>query len=109
MPDRLEMNLLLDFYGELLTKKQQEICDLYYRQDLSLQEIAELMKISRAAVHDTLSRCRKELSHYEEILQMVKSSIHRREIYTKIKSISGQNVSELIDKCIETEIGGNYE
>ncbi|MBQ6450462.1 MAG: hypothetical protein IJJ29_00885, partial [Solobacterium sp.] len=35
MLDKLTANVLLDYYGELLTDKQQKICDMYYREDLS--------------------------------------------------------------------------
>ena len=52
MDDRIRMNLCLDFYEELLTGKQQRICDYYFRNDLSLQEIAEMENVSRAAVHE---------------------------------------------------------
>ena len=56
MDDRIRMNLCLDFYEELLTGKQQRICDYYFRNDLSLQEIAEMENVSRAAVHDMIKR-----------------------------------------------------
>ena len=38
--DALQMSLLLDYYGELLSQKQRTCFDLYYNQDLSLSEIA---------------------------------------------------------------------
>ena len=57
MLDKIQMNTLLDFYGGLLTPKQQEICRFYYREDLSLTEIAELQQVSRAAVHDSIKGC----------------------------------------------------
>ena len=38
--DALQMSLLFDYYGELLSEKQRVCFDLYYNQDLSLAEIA---------------------------------------------------------------------
>ena len=35
--NKIEADRLLDFYAPLLTEKQQSICDLYFREDLSLQ------------------------------------------------------------------------
>ena len=54
--DALTMALLYDYYGELLTEKQQTCFDLYYNQDLSLSEIAEDLGVTRQGVHDTLAR-----------------------------------------------------
>ena len=60
----LEMTLLLDYYGELLTEKQKTCFDLYYNQDLSLGEIAEEAGISRQGVHDSLARAEAVLLAY---------------------------------------------
>ncbi len=71
--DRLTRRVLLyDFYGSLLTQKQQEIYDLYYQQDLSLGEIAELQGVSRPAVYDLLKRAEEALENYETKLGLIK-------------------------------------
>lgn len=67
----LQMTLLLDYYGELLTEKQKTCFDLYYNQDLSLGEIAEEAGISRQGVHDSLARAEATLLDYEEKLGCV--------------------------------------
>lgn len=41
MSKNLEISVLLDYYGGMLTDKQRDVIDLYYNQDLSLAEIAE--------------------------------------------------------------------
>ena len=57
--DALEMSLLYDYYGGLLTGKQRQCFDLRYNQDLSLGEIAQVMGVSRQAVSDNLTLLRK--------------------------------------------------
>lgn len=63
--------LLKDFYGPLLTVKQQDILSLYYEQDLSLSEIANNMEISRQAIFDILKRAELALETYEKKLGLV--------------------------------------
>ena len=67
----LEMTLLLDYYGDLLTQKQKTCFDLYYNQDLSLGEIAEEAGISRQGVHDSLVRAEAALLELEQKLGCV--------------------------------------
>jgi len=65
---RERMNYLCDFYGDLLTPRQQQILDLYYNQDLSLGEISSETDISRQAAHDILKRSEGTLERLEEKL-----------------------------------------
>lgn len=66
MEKTVQISLLFDFYGELLTDKQQRTVDLYHNDNLSLGEIAELEGISRQAVRDTLLRAEAVLTETEE-------------------------------------------
>jgi predicted DNA-binding protein YlxM (UPF0122 family) len=77
MEDRVEISLLMDFYGPLLTEKQIEIMEWYYNDDLSLSEIAEINKTSRQAIHDLIKRCYKQLLSYESKLNLLQKSISR--------------------------------
>lgn len=64
--ESLEMVLLFDYYGELLTDRQKMCLDMHYNQDLSLGEIAQELSISRQAVYDNLSRAEALLKNMEE-------------------------------------------
>ena len=64
--DALEMTLLFDYYGDLLTDRQRMCFDLRHNQDLSLAEIAEELNVSRQGVHDNLSRAESLLRNMEE-------------------------------------------
>ena len=64
--ETLEMALLFDYYGELLTDRQKQCFDLRYNQDLSLSEIAQELKVSRQGVYDNLSRAEALLRNMEE-------------------------------------------
>ena len=65
--DALQMSLLFDYYGELLSQKQRTCFDLYYNQDLSLSEIAAELGVSRQGVHELLSRAGTALGEFERV------------------------------------------
>ena len=44
MEEFLQQTLLYDFYGELLTKRQQQIYESVVLEDYSLSEVAEELK-----------------------------------------------------------------
>lgn len=76
----LKAGLLFDFYGALLTEKQQQCMEMHYSHDLSLSEIADEFGVSRQAVYDILKRAEQTLSEYEAKLKLVER--HQREQHT---------------------------
>lgn len=68
----VQVGILFDFYGNLLTEKQYTAIDLYYINDLSLAEIGERIGVSRQGVFDTIRRAEKKLFEYEDKLKLVK-------------------------------------
>lgn len=67
------MNALFDFYGSLLTEKQQKYMLLYFADDYSLGEIAEDFDVSRQAIYDNIRRTELILTDYEKKLHLVEN------------------------------------
>jgi hypothetical protein len=68
---RLQINLLLDFYGQLLTEKTRTMLEESFAEDLSLAEIADRHSISRQAVHDRIHQGLHSLEEYEARLGLL--------------------------------------
>ena len=90
--DALTMALLYDYYGELLTEKQRTCFDLYYNQDLSLSEIAEIVGITRQGVRDSIKRGEAYLLELEE-------KLHFAEKFKKLVEVT----DEITARCNEIE------
>lgn len=78
----LNIGLLLDFYGDILTERKKDALDLYYNNDMSLSEIADEMQISRQGVRDIIKKAEEELLFYEEKLGLARkfeiAQVHAR-------------------------------
>ncbi|MBR4971963.1 MAG: DNA-binding protein [Oscillospiraceae bacterium] len=61
----IDLILLYDYYGDLLTSRQRECFEMRYYQDLSLGEIGDELGISRQGVHENLSRAEALLRNME--------------------------------------------
>ena len=71
MLKKVEIGLLNDYYGGLLTEYQTRLLGMYYDEDLSLAEIAEVEGVSRQAIADVIKRSSDKLNDYEERLGLV--------------------------------------
>lgn len=85
MKDLENVALLFDFYGPLLTERQQELVQAYYLEDMSLAEIAGEGGVSRQAVHDLIKRAEAGLAEYEEKLGFIREYRQRQERLARLE------------------------
>lgn len=95
----IEISMLYDFYGQLLTAKQQEILKLYHEDNYSLSEIAEEYGISRQGVHDAVKKAEKALHEYENKLGLVEKFMETEDAVSAIDV----QIDELIRENSENE------
>ena len=95
MAKDLSITILMDFYGEMLTKKRFDVMDMYYNGDLSLAEIGEEVGVSRQGVRDAIKKGEQQLIEYEEKLGLAKRfldiSSYIKEANTIIDTIPESN------------------
>lgn len=101
MVDKItEASLLYDFYGQLLTEKQQRVMELYHEENFSLSEIATEFGITRAAVYDALKKAERALNQYEIKLGLVNKFIASNQAFdsieTKLDNIIKDNENQTI-------------
>ena len=92
----VEQNLLYDFYGELLTERQQQVYESVVLEDYSLSEVAEDLGISRQGVHDMIKRCNKTLEEYEQKLHLVEKFLNIRAQVKQIRVLAREYHSDEI-------------
>ena len=94
--EHIHYNLLFDLYGNLLNEREREIYTLFYEEDLSLQEIAQLRKVSKSAIGSAIQTVNKKLDVYEQKLEFLKkvtllhslcNQIDDEKLKTKIQKI----------------------
>lgn len=104
MEKHVEISMLCQIYGKMLTKKQYEIINDYCNNDLSLSEIAENNSITRQAVRDIIMKGEKKLFELEEKLAfMEKTMIQEKqiqEILTELSKIENTSSDKKIAKIL---------
>ena len=101
----VEQTLLYDFYGELLTERQQQIYESVVLEDYSLSEVAEELGISRQGVHDMIKRCNHTLEGYEGKLHLVEKFIRIRDQIRRIRQLAdacqAQEITDISNEILE--------
>lgn len=105
MDKKVEISLLCQIYGKLLTEKQLNIMDNYYNLDLSLSEIAENEGITRQAVRDIIKKGENKLFEFEEKLEIMKKTMRQEEkiasILSELTKIQTKFTDEQIAEILE--------
>ena len=103
--ESVQVCLLLDFYGQLLTERTREILELRYQEDMSLAEIAEDLGISRQAAHDAIHRGVSSLSDYEAKLKLVERFTQQKKTinsaFTALEEHNEERAKELLATLVE--------
>ena len=113
MDKKVEISILCEIYGKLLTEKQLNILDNYYNLDYSLSEIAENEGITRQAVRDIIKKGENKLFEFEEKLGIMKKTMKQEEKIANILSeltkiqtkFTDEQIAEILEH-IKTEL--NY-
>ena len=89
MEKKLELSLLLEFYGQMLSVRQRELIDYYCNDDLSLAEISELTGITRQGARDGIKKAEAILEDYEQKLGLYKGYAARAEAFSRVIALAG--------------------
>lgn len=107
MAKNLEISYLLDFYGEMLTKKQHDFLIYYYDDDLSLSEIAENEGITRQGVRDSIKRAEQQLYDMEEKLGLAAKFSELKKNLGEIIDCADKIYEYNLDHSLSREINDN--
>ena len=104
MDKKVEISMLCQIYGKMLTEKQYEVINDYYNNDLSLSEIAENNNITRQAVRDVIKKGENKLFEYEEKLLIMKKMLKQekqiQEIINELNKITDTSSDKKIEKIL---------
>lgn len=105
MEKKVQISILCQIYGKLLTEKQLEILTDYYNNDLSLTEIAENNQITRQAVNDIIKKGENKLFELEEKLSFMEKTMKQekvlQEVFNDISKLEETSSDKKIEKILE--------
>ncbi len=79
MESREYFNSLYDIYKELLTEKEQIAFEEHYVEDLSMQEIADNLNVSKSNIGMIVKRTEQKLEEYERKLHILEKNTKMKE------------------------------
>ena len=92
-------NNLYLIYKDLLKENNSEIFDLYYGENMTMQEIADLKHVSKSRIGIIIKNVEQKLDNYESILKL-------NERNTKLKELLEVEDIKIIKEEIENILKG---
>lgn len=96
----VQISMLCQIYGKMLTNKQYEVINDYYNNDLSLSEIAENNNITRQAVRDIIKKGENKLFELEEKLAFMERTLKQEKVFKQIL----QELSKIEDTSSDKKV-----
>lgn len=104
MEKNVQISMLCQIYGKMLTEKQYQVLNDYYNNDLSLSEIAENNNITRQAVRDIIKKGENKLFELEEKLSFMKKTLNQenklQQILEELSKIQDTSSDKKIQKIL---------
>ena len=96
--DRERVSLLLDYYGDLLTRHQFDIMDQYFNEDLSMNEIADSFNVSKSAVQDLIKKTASKLEDLEDKMRLIETDMRLNGILNEMREENDPLLDKYVDK-----------
>ena len=94
MEDFVYYGELFNIYGSLLNESNKKYYKFYYEENFTLQEIADLEKVSKSYVGNIINKTSKKLEEYESKLHIYESRKNLNE------TLLIDDINEIISVCI---------
>lgn len=100
LKEYMYINELLLIYGKTLTKRQFKIMEDYYKYNLGVNEIAEELGITKAAVSDAL---KVSIKHLEKLENIVGHYAYRQKVKALHDELKKSESLETVKNRLEEE------
>ena len=108
MDKKVQISILCQIYGNLLTKRQLSILNDYANSDLSLSEIAENNNITRQAVNDIVRKGENKLLEYEQKLGFMEKTLNQEKqiqsILMELSKIKDNSSDKKVEKILNNVV-----
>ena len=92
---RVHFNMLYDYYSPLLTERQRKVYETLCFSDLTPTEAAEVLGISRQAVHTLARSIMDKLESLEEVLHFAANTKHLEGRITELEAENAELRAQL--------------